>query len=82
MGFNSAFKGLKNFVYPVGLHIYYKIIHGPYNIKLKKLLKKRLDDKKKTDKKSIRKCVICFTVQTAVHATQTLMERRSVMDCS
>ena len=27
----------KNFVYLVGLHIYYKIIHGPYNIKVLKL---------------------------------------------
>ena len=25
---------LKHFVYLVGLHIYYKIIHGHYNIKL------------------------------------------------
>ena len=28
---------LKNFVYLVGLHIYYKMIHGPYNIKLWKI---------------------------------------------
>ena len=26
---------LKHFVYLVGLHIYYKMIHGPYNIKSK-----------------------------------------------
>ena len=26
-------QSLKNFVYLVGLHIYYKMIHGPYNIK-------------------------------------------------
>ena len=25
-------QSLKNFVYLVGLHIYYKMIHGPYNI--------------------------------------------------
>ena len=25
---------LQHFVYLVGLHIYYKMIHGPYNIKL------------------------------------------------
>ena len=24
----------KHFVYLVGLHIYYKMIHGPYNVKL------------------------------------------------
>ena len=29
-------QSLKNFVYLVGLHIYYKMIHGPYNIKLQK----------------------------------------------
>jgi hypothetical protein len=28
-------QSLENFVYLVGLHIYYKMIHGPYNIKLK-----------------------------------------------
>ena len=27
-------QSLKHFVYLVGLHIYYKMIHGPYNIKL------------------------------------------------
>ena len=27
---------LKHFVYLVGLHIYYKMIHGPYNVKLSK----------------------------------------------
>ena len=27
-------QSLKDFVYLVGLHIYYKMIHGPYNIKL------------------------------------------------
>ena len=26
---------MKHFVYLVGLHIYYKMIHGPYNIKRK-----------------------------------------------
>ena len=26
---------IQHFVYLVGLHIYYKMIHGPYNIKLK-----------------------------------------------
>ena len=25
---------LKHFVYLVGLHIYYKMIHGPYNVTL------------------------------------------------
>ena len=25
---------LKHFVYLVGLHIYYKMIHGPYNLKI------------------------------------------------
>ena len=25
---------LKHFAYLVGLHIYYKMIHGPYNVKL------------------------------------------------
>ena len=29
---------LKHFVYLVGLHIYYKMRHGPYNIKLKALV--------------------------------------------
>ena len=28
---------LKHFVYLVGLHIYYKMIHGPYNVKLPKV---------------------------------------------
>ena len=28
---------LKHFVYLVGLHIYHKMIHGPYNIKLSKI---------------------------------------------
>ena len=27
-------QSLKNYVYLVELHIYYKMIHGPYNIKL------------------------------------------------
>ena len=27
-------QSLKNFLYLVGLHVYYKMIHGPYNIKL------------------------------------------------
>ena len=27
-------QSLKNFVYLVGLHIYYNMIHGPYSIKL------------------------------------------------
>ena len=27
-------QSLKNFVYLVGPYIYYKMIHGPYNIKL------------------------------------------------
>ena len=31
-------QSLKNFVYLVGLHVYYKMIHGPYNIKLFLLL--------------------------------------------
>ena len=30
----------KHIVYLVGLHIYYKMIHGPYNIKLKLILEK------------------------------------------
>ena len=30
-------QSLKNFVYLVGLHIYYKMIHGPYNIKYRNL---------------------------------------------
>ena len=28
----SKTQSLKNFMYLVGLHIYYKMIHGPYNI--------------------------------------------------
>ena len=31
-------QSLKNFVYLVGLHIYYKMIHAPYNIKSEVLL--------------------------------------------
>ena len=29
-------QSLKHFVYLVGLHMYYKMIHGPYNIKLRR----------------------------------------------
>ena len=31
-------QSLEKFVYLVGLHIYYKMIHGPYSIKLDVLL--------------------------------------------
>ena len=31
-------QSLKNFVYLVGLHIYYEMIHGPYSIKFWMLL--------------------------------------------
>ena len=30
-------QSLKNFVYLIGLRIYYKMIHGPYNIKFEGL---------------------------------------------
>ena len=35
-------QSLRNFVYLVGLHIFYKMIHGPYNIKLLTLVRERI----------------------------------------
>jgi hypothetical protein len=31
---NHTYLELKHFVYLVGLHVYYKVIHGPYSVKL------------------------------------------------